>query len=148
MNALPTRLRDKFAVNESGCWDWRAAKNAWGYGLLNIKGHSSKRAHRVFYELFVGEIPEGLVIDHLCKNRSCVNPAHLEAVTQKENLMRGDAPTSKNARKIFCLKGHLLSGANLLVEKHREKGEKRTCLTCRRLHDKKRRERKANQKST
>ena len=77
-------------VDRSGsCWEWLAAKHKEGYGALAMNG-KMLRAHRVSYEWLVGEIPEGLVTDHLCRNPSCVNPAHLELVTNEENLRRGN----------------------------------------------------------
>lgn len=80
----------------SGCWLWIGSLAPGGYGK-----HSSRWAHRVSYQRHIGPIPEGLHIDHLCRNRQCVNPAHLEAVTCRENLLRGP-----NAMKTACLRGH------------------------------------------
>jgi hypothetical protein len=72
----------------SGCWEWQGALSEWGYGSLVIVGRKVP-AHRFSYEIHTGPIPEGLVIDHLCRNPSCVNPEHLEAVTNEENIRRG-----------------------------------------------------------
>ena len=83
------RFEAKFEPEpNSGCWLWTAHENGLGYGQFYYKG-KPRGAHRVSYQLYVGEIPEGLVLDHLCRVTNCVNPDHLEPVTQKENLMRG-----------------------------------------------------------
>lgn len=93
-------------VDASGiCWEWTAYKNPKGYGHFYRAGRWEK-AHRVAYELLVGPIPRGLELDHLCRNRACVNPDHLEPVTRKVNNLRGSSPTSYNARRTECAKGH------------------------------------------
>jgi len=88
LGALPVRIASKIAVMEDGCWVWTAALNNGGYGLVRLDGRT-RRAHRVVYELLVGPIPEGLELDHLCRNHACVNPDHLEPVTHGENIRRG-----------------------------------------------------------
>src|SRR6266576_3456485 len=86
------------------CWPWQANRGR-GYGNVWIAGRMY-RAHRVAYELLIGPIPEGLTLDHLCRNRGCVNPAHLEPVTSRENTLRGEGISANNARKTHCKHGH------------------------------------------
>jgi len=136
----PRPLADRFweKVDKSGdCWLWTAACYPNGYGLFNIRNRSTALAHRVAYELSVGPIPEGLVIDHLCRNVRCVNPAHLEPVTMRENLLRGEGPSARAAKATHCPKGHPYSGSNLYVKPngHRE------CRACHREIERARRRR-------
>lgn len=100
-----------------GCLIWSASKCHLGYGRMSVAGRSAK-AHRVSYELLVGPIPEGLVIDHLCRNRACVNPNHLEAVTQKVSVHRGGGVAAIKARKTRCHVGHPLAGDNLRIDSY------------------------------
>lgn len=109
----------------SGCVVWRGAVQSRGYGCMNVGGGKIALAHRVAYFLAHGEISDALTIDHLCRNRRCVNPAHLEQVTCRENNRRGFGFSGVNARKTQCRRGHALSGDNLRVRRgHRE------CWTC------------------
>lgn len=105
------------------CWLWTAWNNGTGYGLFKLDYKTSVLAHRLSYEMAKGKIPKGLVIDHLCSTTLCVNPSHLEAVTQKVNIRRG-----KNARRAqtHCKYGHELYGINLYVRKD----GKRACKAC------------------
>ena len=102
------------------CWLWTGAKTIKGYGIVSRKGRLAK-VHRVAYALIKGEIPEGLVIDHLCRVRLCVNPDHLEAVTTQENTKR-----SLKSTKTHCIRGHKLIGNNLITRKD---GSRR-CRAC------------------
>ena len=110
----------------TGCWLWlKYIAQDTGYGKLTVDGRQLY-AHRVYYERHRGPIPEGLVIDHLCRVRNCVNPAHLEVVTRGENTLRGETPSGINSRKTHCPQGHPLSGDNLYRWKN-----KRQCNICR-----------------
>lgn len=114
---------DRWCVNtQSGCWNWRGSLNSNGYGKFKCGGKMIY-AHRAAYERAKGPIPEGATIDHTCRNRRCCNPAHLEAVSLKENVRR-----SPRAHKSHCSAGHELSGDNLYVD---PKGY-RKCRTCKR----------------
>ncbi len=89
-----------------GCWEWKAARDGDGYGLFTFPW-GIFFAHRVSYELATAEpIPAGLVIDHLCRNKACVNPAHLELVTDRTNILRGSGLAAANAAKVVCSEGH------------------------------------------
>jgi hypothetical protein len=99
-------------VNKTSyCWNWTASTNEHGYGLFRFNGKTSK-AHRVSYELTYGSIDAMLVIDHLCKNILCVNPSHLDLVSQRENVRRGLAGKVNNfqTQKTHCGRGHRFSG--------------------------------------
>jgi len=97
--------RPSFVESVTGCWIWQGHVNNGGYPQTKI-GRKSHRAHRVFYEHFVGAIPEGMTLDHLCGNRKCVNPAHLEPTTIRDNTMRSNSISAINARKTHCIWGH------------------------------------------
>lgn len=87
----------------SGCWNFTGSRNYLGYGRVSAYGRT-RSAHRVMYVETHGSIHDGLVIDHMCNNRACVNPDHLQAITQIENVKRGSGPTAENARKMHCPK--------------------------------------------
>lgn len=97
----------------NNCWLWLGCTTSTRYGRFNYNGKIIN-AHRFSYELFKESIPNGLHIDHLCRNPQCVNPEHLEAVTNKENILRGISIVAQNARKTHCKKGHELTDDNLL----------------------------------
>jgi hypothetical protein len=95
----PTRMHRFIQKIEfpDGCWVWKGSLHRQGYGMF--RNESSPLAHRYAYLLFRGKVPEGLVLDHLCRNSKCVNPFHLEIVTQTENIRRGNAPAGKAMRR-------------------------------------------------
>lgn len=116
--------------DDSKCWEWQAAKTDQGYGRLLPSTYGTSKAHRFAYERLRGPIPGGLVIDHLCRNTSCVNPAHLEPVTRHENTLRGLAPLvggAFNAAKVECPRGHPYTEDNT----YRDRQGSRSCKACR-----------------
>lgn len=126
---LPDRFWTKVQVDwASGCWVWIGHLNDAGYGTLRWWNKPMQRAHRVAYIELVGEIPDGLQLDHLCRNRACCNPAHLEPVTQRENVLRGEGPSARAAVATHCTSGHEYTEANTYV---RSSG-KRDCRQCNR----------------
>lgn len=118
------RFWDKVEKSD-GCWTWTAAKIRTGYGRFSIGVGNHVYAHRFAYEDLVGPIPDGLTLDHLCKNRACVNPKHLEPVSLRDNILRGDSPSAAHARKTHCPEGHPYEGNNLL-----RSGGSRRCRIC------------------
>lgn len=120
------RFFTKFRVGDE-CWEWTGTKTR-GYGYFYLRSRNV-RAHRVSYEYFVGPIPAGLTLDHLCRNPACVRPDHLEPVTQQENLLRGDTLTARSASKTHCPQGHPYQGDNLVV--YEQEGRRR-CRECQR----------------
>jgi hypothetical protein len=110
------------------CWLWTGSRNWGGYGQFRLH-QRLLLAHRWAYEFCVGPIPEGLTLDHLCRVHNCVNPEHLEAVTHRENVLRGTGPTALNAARTHCVNGHAFTPDNLypLATGHRR------CAACRRI---------------
>ena len=108
-------------------WIGYVAEHGYGYVRIGGRGGPAVLAHRAVYELKVGQIPPGLTLDHLCRNRSCVNPDHLEPVTNRENILRGNGASARNVRKTHCTKGHEYSEENTAIY-----GGKRVCKQCNR----------------
>jgi hypothetical protein len=117
---------EKYVVRAPGCWTWAASHKPSGYAQIWGKG-TMLFVHRWMYEQVHGAIPEGFQIDHLCRNRGCINPDHLEAVTARINILRSDAPGAKAVRTGFCKRGHPFSGDNVYV---RPSSGTRRCKKC------------------
>lgn len=116
-----------YVIDDNGCWVWQRGTTGEGYGekWLTELGRSVM-AHRWYYARRFGAIPEGLVIDHLCRNRRCVNPAHLEPVTSGVNVLRGEGPPARNARKTHCKHGHSFDEENTRITS----AGTRECIQC------------------
>lgn len=124
VQSLADLIRANITESIDGCWEWQGRRNARGYGSVWCKDTKKSRAtHRAMYEATKGEIPDGLVVDHLCCNTSCCNPDHLEAVTPLENTLRGDSYPE------ICAHGHPMTPENT---EWRKKGHQRQCRECRR----------------
>ncbi len=124
-------------VESSGCWIWNRTLQRTGYGIYTMNGRrKSSYPHRSFYEFFNGPLVNGLTIDHLCRNRACCNPEHLEQVTKKENTLRGMSPPAVNARRTHCVNGHEFSKENT-HETPNNPRVKRYCKQCLRDRHKK-----------
>jgi HNH endonuclease len=125
MKSILERFEEKYIVHpETGCWLWAASLFPKGYPSFN-----GVRGHRWSYEYFIGKIPKGLQLDHLCKVKNCVNPKHLEPVTNLENNRRSELTLAgKNRRKTHCPKGHEYTSDNIYIRPSREID--RQCRKC------------------
>lgn len=130
------RIKRNVIIDSNNCWLWQRSKERKGYGRMTMHRPTGKRtnemAHRVAYEMFVKQIPAGLQLDHLCRVTSCVNPAHLEPVTAKENLHRSSLKQRwAQAKQItHCPSGHEYSPKNTLVKKNKWGNGCRNCRKC------------------
>jgi hypothetical protein len=125
MIPIERRITSKIEVDES-CWNWLGFHDRDGYGRFSLDPKTQRGAHRVVYELVRGPIPEGMVIDHLCRNRGCVNPDHMEVVTPVVNSNRQE---SHNALKTHCPQGHEYSEGNTIKQQGKY-GTQRVCREC------------------
>lgn len=130
--ALRQRIMERAYIEDRGyaspCWISDRAAHPKGYTKITV-GKRTWLTHRLAYELFVGAIPPDLQLDHLCRQPACCNPAHLEPVTCRENLVRGDTMIARQVRQTVCVRGHALTPAN--TYRRRDRPTIRECLRCR-----------------
>lgn len=119
------RLMSKVTTG-SGCWDWTGSFSPLGYARFSTT-NGPRAAHRLVYEVFHGPVPPELDLDHLCSNRGCVNPAHLEPVSHQENLMRGDTIVARQAAQTHCVNGHEFTPENTRIRPY---SGGRACRAC------------------
>ena len=119
-------------VPESGCWLWEGLTNNRGYGVMSCNGRITY-AHRFSFEYYKGPIPTGLELDHLCRVPCCVNPNHLEAVTHRENVLRGTGQVAAKFKQTHCVNGHELIGYNVRVRNDRP--GTRDCRACHNINE-------------
>lgn len=120
-------IAKRIAATKSGCWQWTGAGSGAGYGSIPKSARrGTPLAHRAVYAILVGPIPTGLTLDHLCRNRRCVNPEHLEAVDVRTNVLRGVGRSAENARRTKCIRGHKLR----TLRRGASAGRRRYCLIC------------------
>lgn len=129
MKTLLERVLHRLMITNNGCWVTSYSTKSTGYAAITVNPTQRTYLHRFMYEHYVGLIPAGLQIDHLCRNRRCINPDHLEPVTPGENARRGMAPNILISRSGFCSNGHEMAGENLRVY-----SGKRRCAACHRAN--------------
>lgn len=127
---MKSRFMSKVRAFDDGCWVWIYGKTGSGYGAFHAGGNQYS-AHRISYLGNRGVIPDGLELDHLCRNRACVNPLHLEAVVHRVNSHRGEGPAAENVKKTHCPKGHPYSEENT---QRKNGGTRRSCRECARVY--------------
>lgn len=120
-------ILDRILIDpNTGCWIWQCSGTADGYACAEFPGGMRAYPHRVSYREFVGEIPENMSIDHICKNRKCCNPKHLQVLSIKENILLGSGVAAKNSKKTHCDRGHAFNEFNTRIAA----SGKRSCKVC------------------
>lgn len=134
------------ATSAEGCWSWIGPRNSYGYGRLmeSVGKRKCKQlmAHRFSYEQVIGQIEEGMTVDHTCRNKSCVNPAHMEIVSRGENSKRSYSKNMNAMRDKTCTMGHKIEEGNIVKEIRNNGKERLRCLICSRNRGRKRKSRK------
>lgn len=133
------RVSKRVDVTVNGCWECSYAKDTSGYPQVSVGG-KMQLVHRLTFAAANGTIPLGLQIDHLCRNRACCNPAHLEAVTSRENTMRGDTIPARNAAATHCPQGHPRTPENTFASDSKP-GRQKRCRACHNIRNRARKER-------
>jgi hypothetical protein len=141
---LAEYMRERVSVGGfESCWEWQGHRDRQGYGKVS-GSRGGGFAHRAFYEMRRGPIARDLTLDHLCRNRACCNPSHLEAVTHTENVLRGLSPTAVNAQKTRCPNGHEYDSENTYITR----AGKRHCRACHRERSRERQRRLRHAQAT
>jgi len=130
------RIARNITIDANGCWRWQMAISSEGYGRID-----TEYAHRFSYAAYVGTIPDGLELDHLCRVRDCVNPAHLEPVTRAVNVRRGNAPNAILSRLGVCIRGHQMTPENTY---YRPDGAGKQCRICIRIRSQRQQQRRSS----
>ena len=132
------RVLNRSIPRDNGCMEFQGHIGKNGYGYVMFRDHTPRLVHRTVYEFIKGPIPKGLQLDHLCRNRICVNPDHLEPVTHRVNSLRGRGAPALNAKKTHCPKGHEYTPENTYLQKRPPNDVGRICRTCMSAYQKRR----------